>query len=666
MMTLSEQNIPDVLATAIKQQQAGRFDEAETNYRAIIGIYPSHTKALTLLGTLYLQRGNREDGISMLDRSLALDPDQPEVYNNRGIALQQIKEYLKALESFNQAISMKPEYPDAYNNRGLVLKYLNRNDEAIESFRTAIRLKPDYAEACCNLANSLSSVGRFKEALEEYDHSLLIQPGYQKAHIGRGMALTDLGRFPEALEEYEKAKKDNIGDADYHKSRGDLFLQLKRYEEARESFQAAIDLQPENPVYHIGYGSALFNLLREEETVISCTKALELKSDMPEAYYYRALALLHMPGISHEEVLRNYHYAVSFRPNFSDAHFAIGLLKLSLGDFSEGWRLYEYRPAVKKRLISDKPLWFGQSPIAGKTLFIEAEQGFGDTIQFCRYAMLAEKAGATVIVETYEPLLSLLKTLPGNITVCSMKDNLQNRQMNIERDSEGNMTASSKKNNTPAHDFHCPMMSLPLAFKTTLETIPSEIPYLCATQEKMTSWNDMVKPSKKPKIGIVWSGNEKYSNDLRRSIPLKVFGRLLELNADFHVIQKEIREGDIELLAGFKHVSLYQKELVDFSDTAALVSQMDLVISVDTAVAHLAGAIGKNVWILLPYASDFRWMVGRPDTPWYPSARLFRQSTSHDWAEVIDRVADDLTSGLLATHTKKKLHNPRPGPKRLI
>ncbi len=607
------------LETARAMHKQGRLEEAEAAYRSIRVLQPDNTKVLTLLGSLLLQKGERKEGIALLDKSLELQPDQPEVYNNKGIALQEMKCFTEALECFEHAITGQPRYAAACNNRGLVLKYLGKHEAAIMSFEDAVRFDPVYAEACYNLANTLLALKRFSKALDAFDKALLIRPAYLEAQRGRAAALSELKRYPEALQAYDNLLAHRINDAEFLRQRGDLQLKLKQYQAALQSYHDALAMEPENPSIHHGCGIALNKTRQHEKSVQAYNRAISLKPDEASMYYNRGVS--HKNLGQYQKALLDFETAILLRPNYPDAHFAIGDIKLLSGKFSEGWPLYQWRflkENKKQKSQSNGTLWLGQFPIEGKTMLIHAEQGFGDIIQFCRYAMLCEQAGAKVILQTYRPLIPLLETLSETINIIPTSED------------------------APSCDVHAPVMSLPLAFSTTLDTIPAYPAYLSALPEKLRQWEEKITPSDRPKIGIAWSGKESYGNDHRRSMELALFEKLLLIDVDFHVMQKDIREHDTPILKKHPNLQFHGEELADFSDTAALAEHMELIITVDTSIAHLAGALGKPFWILLPFDPDFRWMIEREDSPWYPTARLFRQKVPDDWQGVIDSVAVSL------------------------
>lgn len=544
-----DNKISEMLSRAIPLQQAGNLNEAETLYRAILTSDPRHDVALTLLGTVYLQRGNLEEGVRLIGLSLEINPMQPVALSNRSVAL------------------------------GM----LNRHDEALASCEQAIAFSPDYAEAYINRGAALNSLKRHDEALASCDKAIALSPGSTEAYINRGNALTDLKRYDEALANYDKAIALNPAHVMAYNNRGNALKELNRHEEALASLDRAISLSPGYAKAYINRANVLKDLNRHDEALASIDRALAISPGSPEALWNK------------------------------------GLLRILLGEYGEGWELYEWRwkkDNTKKYARNyPMPLWLGQESLAGRTILLHAEQGLGDSIQFCRYAPMAEALGAKVVLSVQQPLVGLIATLKDSIRVVV----------------EGSPVSM--------FDYHCPLMSLPLAFKTTVSTIPAQVPYLGTDLVKQKQWQKQMGAKAKPRIGLAWSGTRKHKDDHKRSISLSVLSPLLDSDFEFHCLQKEIRTSDRELLARRPQIKTHENNLNDFSDTAALVSEMDLVISVDTSVVHLAGALGKPVWILLPFAPDFRWMMERGDSPWYPTARLFRQPQLGDWTSVIAKVA---------------------------
>jgi tetratricopeptide (TPR) repeat protein len=631
--------------------QSGKIANAAEALEKLMVSVPKNPHLLTQLGTIHLRLGNAEKGVGLLLESLRLNPHEittlisyanglaslrkfeealsvydqvialqngnAMAYYNRGFILQELKRFSDSLEAYDRAIALQPSYASAYNNRGTVLQELHRFEEALKSFDQAITFKSDYAEAHNNRGSVLLGFNRWEEALEAFRRAVALQPAFIEGHYNQGTILLKLKRPAEALEAFDHAIALKADYAEAHNNRGNALRELDRMDEALKSFDQAVALRPGYVKAHNNRGTLLKELMRLDESIEAYDRAIALQSDYAEAHYNRGNALKEMKRLN--ESIADYDRAIALHPDFAHAYWNKALHKLLLGDFQEGWRLYEWR--WKTELKDDvrsftQPLWLGETPLDGQTLLIHAEQGFGDTLQFCRYALMAERKRAKVVLETPGALASVLATLPGKPLIIPVGGPM------------------------PPFDLQCPMMSLPLAFKTTLETIPAEIPYLFPDPIKKAFWNEALGPKTRPRVGLAWSGKPGHKNDLQRSIPLEVFRPLFELPLEFHSLQREYRDRDKALLETGAPIRDHHNELLDFSDTAALISEMDFVISVDTSVAHLSGALGKPVWILIPFFPDYRWQLDRTDSPWYPTAVLFRQTSRGDWAPVLQEVVE--------------------------
>lgn len=468
---------------------------------------------------------------------------------------------------------------DVHYNRGNALLANGRHADAVASYEQALALKPDDAEALNNLAVALHLLGRHAAALDAAERSLAVRPAYAKALHNRGNAL----------------------------------LALKRPEQALAAYREAYAIAPD-PAWMLHLGHALEALERHPAALACYDEAIAHDPRRGEAFGGRGNAL---QGLNrHEEALASYLRALEVDPGDAETHWNEALVRLALGDYARGWEKYEWRwrsPALGMApRRSDKPLWLGCEDLAGKTILLHAEQGYGDAIQAIRYAPRVAARGAKVVLLCQKSLRSLFAGVEG--VHAAVKDGEP----------------------LPRFDYHTPLMSLPLAFGTTLETIPAEVPYLRLSSEAMERWRRRLSADQRFKVGLAWHGNPQFSRVRTKSF---VFARLLPLLALPDCAFYSLQPG-----SGEKHAALidYTAEFQSFEDTAALMAGLDLVISIDTAVAHLAGALGKPVWILLPWAADWRWLRGREDSPWYPTARLFRQPAPGDWDRVIDRVYKEL------------------------
>lgn len=494
----------------------------------------------------------------------------------QGFSLLRSGDPVQAMRALDAAIAINPGFAEAHNSRGIALAMLGRHDDALMSFDRALGLKPDYAECHNNCGIVLQELGRLDAALASFERAIALTPDNPRVHNNRGAILNE----------------------------------LRRPDEAAQSCEKAIALDPSYPPAFYNRGMALHDLGRFDEALASFDKAIALSPDYAEAHHNRAALLQDLLRL--DEAIAGYAAAMRLQPERAESYANQAHCYLQLGRFEKGWRLNEWRKKLSLPLGNrtfPQPLWLGQESIASRTLFVHAEQGFGDTIQFCRYGKLLKSLGANVVMSVQEPLYRLLTQLGPGIDVVGETE-------------------------VPAHfDYHCPMMSLPLAMATTLETIPAEPRYIFADKQLRHDWESRLPPRSRPRIGLAWRGSTAHKNDRNRSIDLDVLAPLFSLDAHWISLQYDNAppQSDPRLVS-------FAGEWRDFADTAAVIDGLDLVISVDTAVAHLAGAMGKPVFVLLPFNSDWRWLLDRHDSPWYPSARLFRQAHAESWTDVIERV----------------------------
>ena len=454
--------------------------------------------------------------------------------------------------------------------------------EAEQLCQQIIAAQQDVFDALHLLALVQSLLGKKETAVATFDRALKVRPDYAEALSNRGLAVHELKRFDEAL----------------------------------GSFEAALKVQPDHAEALSNRGLTLHELKRFDEALASFDQALKVRPDFAEALSNRGLTLKELKRF--EEALASFDRALKVRPEFAKAQVNGALCRLLMGDLDHGWeeneRRWELGPPNDQKRNFTQPAWLGANEITGKTILLHAEQGFGDAIQFCRYVPLVVERAAQVILEVQQPLATLMSSLPGGAQIISRGDPL------------------------PNFDVFCPLLSLPLAFGTRLETIPSQTPYLRASSQAVTDWKRRLDPRHHLAIGLAWSGNPIHPNDHNRSIELRSLLPLLNFDATFVSLQKDVRIDDVTVLQDQRDLLHFGDALENFSDTAALISNVDLVISVDTSVAHLAGALAKPVWVLLPFVPDWRWLLDRNDSPWYPTARLFRQDDARAWDNVIARV----------------------------
>lgn len=622
MANADQKKAADLLDQALTFHEKGDYAASCTAYQQLLKAFPKDVNGLTNFGLLHLLHGYYALAVPLFEQSLKLYPKQPQTWVDLATALQKTGKQAAALVAVDRAIALEPEMAQAYQERALILLDLGQLEEGAKSASKLIALRPDSTYGHNILGFALHRMGRHAEAVASYERVLTAEPNSPEILSDKGASLLSLKRYDEALACFEQAIAMNPAIAAIHNNRGNALKALRRTDEALAAYDAAVTLDPAYADAHNNRSLVLNNLERWEEALASVDHALALQPDLADAYSNRGLTLRGMKR--YDEALADFDRAIALRPDMGNAYWNKATLLILLGQYEEGWKNYEWR--WKTELMEDryrplqKPLWLGETPIAGKTILVQIEQGFGDFIQFCRYVPMLESQGATVIMETTAPLLPLAKTLSS-----------KTRFITHLGDDE-------------SFDVYCPLMSLPYAFRTTVETVPSQIPYLSVDPQKHAQWLAKLGGKTKLRVGLVWSGSASHTNDNIRSVSLAQLRPLLDLPYEFHSMQKEMRASDAALFAQLPQLHTHAEDLKDFSDTAALVSLMDVVITVDTSVAHLAGALGKPVWIMIATAPDYRWMYEREDTPWYPSARLLRQNKSGAWESVIARAVTMLVA----------------------
>jgi tetratricopeptide (TPR) repeat protein len=614
------QNV-DTLRRALVAHGAGRLGEAELCCRLVLAANKKQFDALHLLGLIEFQRGRLDEAHRLIRQALKVNPRSVQAHSNFGLVLQHLGRHKDALASLDRALAIEPDNLLALNNRGHVLWRLKRSQEALADLDRALAIKPDYGDAHCNRGNALVDLQRLDEALVSYDRALTLNTHDASLWNNRGNVLWALNRREEAMQSYDQALALDPDDLSTLKDRGTALLYWDRGEEALACFDRGLALKPDDSYFLYKRGTTLAHLNRYDEALDCFDRALAVQPDYVDVLGNRGNVLGVLQRAA--DAIASFDQALAINPDTAEAHWNRGLVLLRTGDFDQGWKEYEWRwktfdYAAKLRDFRE-PLWLGEQPIEGRTILIYFEGGLGDTIHFVRYVPLVAALGARVIVEVQPALKTLLSGIEGAAAVIG------------------------KGEEPPPFDFRCPLLSLPLAFKTRLETIPAATPYLSASAQLVATWSDRLAKVQRPRIGVTWAGNPNFLHDKTRSIGLARLAPLLSVpGIQFIGIQKDLRAGDDEILRQHPQVIHLGEELADFSDTAAIMSLLDLVISSDTSVVHLAGALGRPVWVLLEHTPEWRWMLDRDDNPWYPSARLFRQPTLGDWGSVVARVADEL------------------------
>lgn len=609
-----------MLSAALALHQNGQLDEARRRYEQLLVEQPEHPEALHLLGALHLQQGNAEQAVELIGRAIALQPDIPLYYGNLANALHQQGDDEAALLRLDVAVGRFPKEAEIHYNRGIVLASLKRTEAAAESFLEATRLAPQHAAAWYNLGNAYLQLEAYRQAAEAYVQATQLRPKYVKAWYNLGKARRELGEDEAAVDAYGRAIALDPGYAKAYYNRANALQSLRRYLEAVADYDRCIALQPNDDVALVNKGNALLSQRQFESAVDAYDQAISVKPDVAAYHNNRGNAFLGMRQT--RRALDAYGRAIAVDPLEKDAHFNRAICHLLVGELEAGFEEYEWRWQTEDLAAAaprfEQPAWRGEVPLAGKRILLYCEQGLGDTIQFVRYAMRVSDLGAHVILVVQPPLLNLLRGLDGR----------------------GELIANGSP--LPPFDYHCPLLSLPHALGTSLATVPASERYIAVDAKLARLWQARLGQRQRPRIGLAWSGRPEHKNDENRSLRLEQLLAALPEGPDYICLQKELRDCDRATLAGRPDIRFFGDELRDFADTAALCEQLDLVVSVDTSVAHMAAAIGKPTWILLPFVPDWRWMLDRDDSPWYPSVKLFRQAAPGDWNGMFAKLRQQL------------------------
>jgi len=654
----------DLFLEGLRLYNLELFEEAEDQFLQSLNIIPNRTSTLINLSAAQLKLKKLQQARATIDLALIQSPNDVVVLNQIGLIAYAQSEFDLARKYFTQSIELDPKFSDAYVNLGdlssalkrfddaliyykkaieltpidastyaklgMIFSELDRLDDALMSYDKAILLKPDYADAYVNRGLILKKVNRLDDALASYDKAILLKPTSAEAYNNRGNLLKELSRADDALLNYNKAIELKPDYAEAYSNRSTVLKDLNRFDDALESYDKAIYLKPDYAEAFSSRGNLLRELNRLEDALASCNQAIALRPDDAEAYNNRGLVLSDLNRL--DEALASYDKAITLKPNYPEAYWNRGGIYLLKGQLRKGLEDYEWRKKARKGIKDPYPeasRWSGQHDLKGKRLFIFPELYLGDAIQFCRYALLAEKQGAKVIMATNDSLHALLKTMSPTIEFIP-------------------------KNSRPEQfDYHCALMSLPFAFKTSMETIPADIPYLKAHPARIEKWKNRIGKDGF-KIGICWQGSTlPYSIPMRRSFPLSLLNTVSQISG-VRLISLQKSDG-IEQLSNLPDGMRVQTLGDDFDsgpdaflDAAAVMENLDLIISADTAVAHLAGAMGRPTWIALKDVPDWRWFQNQSVSPWYPTMRLFRQTQRDDWLGVFAQIEAELKKVIIS------------------
>ncbi|KHE90798.1 MAG: tetratricopeptide repeat protein [Candidatus Scalindua rubra] len=652
----------DLPKQAFDYHQAGDLAKAEVLYLKILKEDPHHVDIAFLLGTLYLQSGNPDAAIKFLKETIKLKPYHAIAHSRLGIILQEQGKFDESIKSLKRAIALDSTNVDIHNNLGAVLTKIGKLDEAVESYNRAIKLNQEEYRVYSNLASALKESGKLEEALINCNKAIELNPHYAEAHNNLGTIFQEMNQLEKAIVSYKNAielKPDNpelysnLGSAlkelgrldeaarycrhaiilkpeyvEAYNNLGTVLQEESKFDAAITNYKQAINIKPDHARAHSNLGTTLQEQGNTDEAVFHCRQAVTL--DPGSAELHNNLGAILQKREMIEEAITSYDMAIELDPDYAEAHLNKSFALLLTGNYKEGWIENEWRLRTKTHSLRNfnKPKWDG-SPLNGKTILVHAEQGFGDTIQFIRYLPMVKAQGGQVIFECHNSLNRLLKNYAWIDKI-------------IEKTPEPDIK----------FDTQLPILSLPGVFGTTHDSIPSNTPYITADPGLAKLWGIRLDNDSNFKVGIVWTGNADNKKNRIRSCTLEDFYSLLDIHGTtFYSLQKGPASVEVDNSLNKTEIVNLNDQIKDFADTAAVIANLDLIISVDTAVVHLAGALGKPVWNLLHFAPDWRWLLNRDDSPWYPEMRLFRQTKLNDWADLFKKVKDALLQKINNTKT---------------
>jgi len=664
------------------------FREAIFDYDHAISIDPLYGSAYALRGIALAAINLHQKALMSYDKAISQQKGDADTYFNRALSLGELGQLTSAIDSYNQALQIKNDFAEAYTNRGAVMTTMGQTANAIASHQQAIAINPHLVFAYCHLAHALQMLGhgdlaliqcerattlepyhppiyvsqalilmglkRFTEALARFNVALALEPDNAEIFSNRSLALNALGQHTLALDSCSRALRLKPHWAPAYANRGQSERALHLLEAAQLSCERAIQLDPHLAEAHLNLATVLIEQTHFPLALKSLERALELKTPFAQAHYNRGICFLGLDQIDWaidafnqalkinadytdafinrglalerlhqlDEALQNYQQALSLLPDCIEAHWNKSLTLLLRGDYPTAWPLYEWRwrrqPLKSQCREFSQPLWLGEENLQGKTLLIHCEQGLGDTLQFSRFVPRLLTLAKHVIFELPAPLFELLQSLPGSIQFIPHGQTL------------------------PAFDYHCPLMSLPLALSVHIDDLEPTQTYLSPPKEKINLWHERVKSHQKPLIGLAWRGNPEHLNDAKRSLALRDIIDKLPSHVTWISLQAFINDEEKKILQNQDKLVHFEEGFESFSSTAALCMNLSAVVSVDTSIAHLAGALGLPLSLLLPFNPDWRWLLNRSDSPWYKTARLYRQPAPGQWAPAIDDLLQDL------------------------
>ncbi len=645
----------EALQNALAHHQAGRLREAEAIYQQILEADPLHAEALHFMGVLATQTGQPRHGLELISRAIRLRPNESGWHFNLGTIHQALGQLEPAVACFQEAARLQPQFTAAHINRGAALRALRRHREAILSFRAALDIQPDSAQTHFALGTALHDVKDLEGAAVAYREALRWKDDYAEVMVNLADVLKSQDRLDEAAAWCGRAIQLRPDLAEAHNDLGTIFARQRRFDETEACYRRAVELKPDYPEAQRNLGALMFNQNRLDEAEACYRRAVELepaaalsqaalgavlerqgKLHAAAAWCRRALEVDPTRAEAHgtlgaiwqqygqfDEALAAYDRAINLQPDQAEFRFLRSTIHLMRGDFARGWQEFEARLQTKyARPSHPQPRWNG-APLRGERIVVHAEWGLGDTLQLVRYVPLIVARGGEVVLEVQPSLIPLL------------------------RESGFQQVFAWNDPNLPECSWHVPIFSLPGIFKTTLDTIPATVPYLRASAERVARWGERLHGCAGFKVGIHWHSQRKALATGPRSMSLAEFEPLARLAGVTLVSLQKDAPAD-ELQAFSKRLSLvdFGGELDAsggaFMDTAAIMKSPHLVITCDTSTAHVAGGLGVPVWVATPLGGEFRWLLERSDSPWYPTMRLFRQSRAADWTDAFAQMRDEL------------------------
>lgn len=648
---IKDQIFAGKFAEAARAQQAGRYDEARRILLELLAVNVRHGESLYLLGVVEYHCQHHEVAVKMIERALAVDSRNPVYHANLGKILVEMGRQEEGEAELRLVVRLKPEMVDGHYGLGNLCSAQGKFDEAVEHYQRALRLVPRDANIRTNFGNAYLRMGKTDEAFAQYRQALEFDPKNIDAHLNMGTAYLGKGEWEKALASYEQVLVVEPRHALAYYNIGVCYQRQKKYAEAQSAYEKALAIEPDSktvtlnlisalrfqkkyadseeycrkmiahhPEYAEGYcgiGDIYFDQDDFEPAIEYYQKAIERKPDYAEAYSNLGCVYSKMGRM--EEAERFYNKAIASDPDHVNAHCNLSFLQLTLGDYENGLYHHEWRFRHSSGAAPLYPgeQWKGQN-LKGERVLLYGEQGLGDSLQFLRYLPQVRQAGATVLLAIQHPLRRLVEQIDGIAEYYYPGDLFK------------------------PYDYQCALMSLPKAFHTTPETIPATVPYLKVPKEAQEAADALEWPEKGLRVGLVWAGNPNHTNDANRSIPLKALAPLWQVEG-VHFYSLQMGAGTAQLAEAAGPLIDLTPGIEDFADTAARLMKLDLLIAVDTSVVHMAGALGRPIWMMIPYVPDWRWFLDRSDSPWYPSMRLFRQTEIGDWASVVEPIRAALT-----------------------